>query len=119
MSDDFVAERHLGLWKEGGKSSYSALLTQVKTQPVFYLPGERPRTTSYVVRLDRGMVNMLSGKFFWSPQLNLSLERATREDALRQAVETIDEMIANLMVIAAGLRGDPDHEPLQTTPLQQ
>lgn len=113
MSDDLVPERHLGLWKEEGRSSWSAVLTQVKTQPVFYLPGERPRATSYVVRLDAGMINMRSGDFFWSPTHTFGMERATREEAKLEAAATIDEMIANLRVIAASLRGEPD---CQTTP---
>ena len=110
MEDDFVPERYLGIWKKEGMSDWSAVLTAVTTQPEFYRPGEGAPRTSYSVRLDRGMVNMMSGEFFWAHGVHLSFCRGTREEAVLEAAATIDQMIAHLRVIAAGLRGDPDTE---------
>jgi hypothetical protein len=110
VSDDFVPERHLGLWKEEGRSPWAAFLT--RWPPVGYPPGEAPKQVSYSVRLDRGKHGM-SGKFFWTPTHDLSDDCPTREEAKLEAAAAIDEMIANLRVIAASLRGEPDCE---TTP---
>jgi hypothetical protein len=44
----------------------------------------------------------------WSPTHDLSVDCPTREEALREAVRTIDKMIENLLVIARGLEGHPD-----------
>ena len=107
MSDDFVPERHLGLWKEEGRSEWSALLT--RWPPAGHPPKESPQQTSYSVRLDsRGEYGGMTGKFLWTPTHDLSVDCPTREEALREAAAAIDEMIANLRVIAAGLRGDSD-----------
>lgn len=105
MSNDFVPERHLGLWKEEGRSEWSALLT--RWPPAGHPPKESPQQTSYSVRLDSGRYNS-GGKFLWSPTHDLSVDCPTREEALAEAAAAIDEMIANLRVIAAGLRGDSD-----------
>lgn len=109
MSDDFVPERHLGVWKEEGRSGWAAILD--RWPPAGYLPTKGPQETTYSVRLDRGKYGM-TGKFLWTPTHHLSADRPTREEAKLEAAATIDEMIANLRVIAASLRGDPD----QTTP---
>ena len=108
MSDDFVPERHLGLWKEEGRSPWAAFLD--RWPPAGYLPKNGPQETTYSVRLDRGKYGMTAGKFFWTPTYHLSAERLTREEAKLEAAAAIDEMIANLRVIAASLRGDPDTE---------
>jgi hypothetical protein len=50
----------------------------------------------------------MSGKFFWTPTHGLSDDCPTPEEAKLVAAAAIDEMIANLRVIAAGLRGDSD-----------
>ena len=50
----------------------------------------------------------MSGKFFWTPTHDLSDDCPTREEAKLEAAAAIDEMIANLRVIAASLRGEPD-----------
>jgi hypothetical protein len=105
MQDDFVPERHLGLWKEEGRSEWSALLT--RWPPAGHPPKESPQQTSYSVRLDSGIYNS-SGKLLWSPTHDLSVDCPTREEALREAVRTIDKMIENLLVIARGLEGHPD-----------
>jgi hypothetical protein len=110
MEDDFVPERHLGLWKEEGRSPWAAFLT--RWPPVGYLPKKGPQETTYSVRLDRGEYGM-TGKFFWTPTHDLSVDRPTPEEAKLVAASAIDEMIANLRVIAASLRGEPDCE---TTP---
>ena len=105
MNDDFVPEVHLGLWKEEGRSAWAASLT--RWPPAGYISKKSPQETTYSVRLDRGAYNS-DGKFLWTPTHHLTGDCPTPEDARREAVATIDEMIANLRVIAAGLRGDPD-----------
>ena len=108
MQDDFVPEVHLGLWKEEGRAAWAAFLT--RWPPAGYLSKKSPQETTYSVRLDRGAYNSAGkfGKFLWSPTYDPSGYFPTPEDARREAVATIDEMIANLRVIAAGLSGDPD-----------
>ena len=108
MEDDFVPERHLGLWKEEGRSAWAAFLTRWPAPG--YLSTKVPQDLTYSVRLDRGKYSSINGKFFWTPTHDLSKGCPTAEEARREAVATIDEMIANLLVIAAGLRGDPDTE---------
>ena len=105
MSDDFIPERHLGLYKDEGKSAWAAFLD--RWPPAGYLPKKGPQETTYSVRLDRGKYGM-TGKFFWTPTHVLSVDRPTREEAMLEAAAAIDDMIANLRVIAAGLRGEPD-----------
>lgn len=109
MEDDFVPERHLGLWKEEGRSEWAAVLD--RWPPAGYLPKKGSQETTYGVSLDRGRYGM-TGKFFWTPTHHLSADRLTREEAKLEAAAAIDEVIANLRVIAASLRGEPD----QTTP---
>ena len=105
MSDDFVPERHLGLWKEEGRSPWAAFLT--RWPPVGYLPKKGPQDTTYSVRLDRGEYGM-TGKFLYTPTHDLSADCPTREEAKLKAAAAIDEMIANLFVISASLRGERD-----------
>lgn len=105
MSDDFVPERHLGLWKEEGRSAWSAILDQ--WPPDWHLLKKGPQDTTYSVRLDRGE-RCMDEKFFWAPTHDLSVDLPTREEAKLEAAAAIDEMIANLRVIAASLRGEPD-----------
>ena len=102
MSDDF--EVHMGLWKEEGRSPWAAILMR---WPPAYLSKEGPQEPIYSVRLDRGAYDSI-GRFLWTPTHDLTGGCPTAEDARREAVATIDEMIANLRVIAAGLRGDSD-----------
>ncbi len=108
MEDDFVPERYLGLWKEEGRSAWAAFLTRWPAPG--YLSTKVPQELTYSVRLDRGKYSSINEKFFWTPTHDLSKGCPTPEEARRKAAATIDEMIANLRVIAAGLRGDHDTE---------
>ena len=93
MSDDFVPERHLGLWTEEGRSDWSAVLW-------------RGGGGLYSVTLERGAFDR--DVFGWVPTCALCWGQPTRERALQEAAEAISRMVDNLLVIRASLRGDPD-----------
>lgn len=94
MSDDFVPERHLGLWEVEGRSDWAAIV-------------RRNRSGLYGVTLERGGLNS-DGKFVWRPELMLSWDVTTPEQARAEAAKAVSRMTTNLLVIGAGLRGDRD-----------
>ena len=94
MSDDFVAERHLGMWEEEGRSDWSAVV-------------RRNRHGLYGVTLEKGGFNS-SGKFVWRPTLMLNWDVATPEQAREEAAKALSRMTTHLLVIGASLRRDLD-----------
>ena len=94
MSDDFVPERHLGLWTEEGRSEWAAIV-------------RKTRHKRHLVTLERGGYNS-SGAFVWRPELMLSSDASTLEQAREEAATAISRMVGNLLVIGASLRRDPD-----------
>lgn len=97
MTDDFVAERYLGLWKEEGRSDWSAVLRQTGYK-------------RYGVTLEKSSLNS-DDRLSWRPQWILSWDVHTPELALEEAAKAISEMTTHLLVIGAGLRRDLD-EPV-------
>ena len=95
MSDDFVAERLLGLWEEEGRSDWSAVV-------------RRNRHGLYGVTLEKG--GFSNGKFVWRPVLMLSWDVTTPEQAREEAAKALSRMTTNLLVIGASLRRDLDEQ---------